>query len=129
MNKSTRAENAANKYRNPYNCCQSVLCALSDINGFEEKQILTIGAGFLAGMGDMSGTCGALIGAVISAGVAADGNRTIMCAREIVDKFREKSGDTICRRLKGIDRGEVLCPCEECISNAIESFCEVMNIE
>ena len=40
-------------------------------------------------------------------------------ARKLQTGFVEKTGGQICREIKGIDTGKMLCPCEDCIRNAV----------
>ncbi len=67
----------------------------------------------------MEGTCGALVGAIMVAGILSEGNGTLQYSRIIVDKFKELCGATICKDLKGIDGTHYLCSCPDCIKNAI----------
>lgn len=41
-------------------------------------------------------------------------------------KYRSKGGATICKDLKGIETGKVLCPCPECVRNAVLSLGEAL---
>ena len=43
------------------NCCQAALLALNDQTGLSDEQIMHLGSGFGSGMGNMEGTCGALL--------------------------------------------------------------------
>ena len=88
-------------------------------------------------MGGMQGTCGALSGAVMLAGLKnSDKNlenpgskgATTKLSKEMANRFEEKSGATICRELKGVDTGVVLCSCPDCISNAVEIAEEVLGL-
>ena len=90
------------------NCAQAVVLSYADK-----------AAGYGGGMGCMEGTCGALVGAVMVAGMLTDGQGTGRYAREILLGFRERCGATICKDLKGIETGKVLCPCTECVRNAV----------
>ena len=36
------------------------------------------------------------------------------------------SGAVVCRELKGLDTGTVLCSCDDCVRNAVEAWQEVM---
>lgn len=73
-------------------------------------------------MGGMEATCGALIGATMMAGIVKPGKKSAITAREILNKFQEYSGATICKDLKGKDTGVVLCECDDCIRNAIRAL-------
>ena len=40
--------------------------------------------------------------------------------------FQEKCGATICKDLKGVETGAPLCPCPECVRNAVLALGEVL---
>ena len=46
-----------------FNCAQSVLTTYGDLTGLDEATAMSMTDGFAAGMTNMEGTCGALIGA------------------------------------------------------------------
>ena len=50
-------------------------------------------------------------------------------SKEILAKFQQKCGATICREVKGVGTGKVLCECPECVRNAVLALGEVMGIE
>ena len=89
--------------------------------------LLKLAAGYAAGMGCMESTCGALIGAVMVAGIATDGRGTPRVSKELVQEFKEKCGATICKDLKGVETGMVLCPCPECVRNAVLALGKVLD--
>lgn len=101
------------------NCAQAVVLSYADKLPFEEETLKKLAAGYGGGMGCMEGTCGALVGAVMVAGMLTDGQGTGRYAREILLGFRERCGATICKDLKGVETGKVLCPCTECVRNAV----------
>ena len=101
------------------NCAQAVVLSYADKLPLEEETLKKLVAGYGGGMGCMEGTCGALVGAVMVAGMLTDGQGTGRYAREILLGFRERCGATICKDLKGIETGKVLCPCTECVRNAV----------
>ena len=45
-------------------------------------------------------------------------------SRALMSRFKELSGATVCRDLKGIGTGKVLCSCEDCVRNAIRAVGE-----
>ena len=70
MTISERADKAVQlKMFGGYNCSQAVTAALADQTGLSEEQLKSVAAGFCAGMGNLEATCGALIGAVMVAGL------------------------------------------------------------
>ena len=90
------------------------------------RTVQLLGAGYAAGMGCMESTCGALIGAVMVAGAATDGKGTPRISKELLQNFQEKCGATICKDLKGVETGAPLCPCPECVRNAVLALGEVL---
>ena len=120
-----RAEAAVEYKHNGYNCAQSVVLAYADILGLDREQLINLSSGFGAGMGGMEGTCGALCGAVIAAGILNNGNKTPILSKQIVNVFKEKCGATICREIKGLDTGKILCSCDDCVKNAVLSLTTV----
>lgn len=122
-----RAEKAAELKRSgECNCCQTVTNVFSDSVNISEDDLKKLSAGFAAGMGCMQATCGALIGANIIAGLRSEGKGTVKIARELLEKFKEKSGATICWELKGVNTGKVLCECDDCVRNAVLSLGEIL---
>ena len=62
-----------------------------------------------AGMGNMEGTCGALVGAGLVLGlVNKDKAKSMKQMRQIMTKFKERNGATQCKLLKGVDTKIVL---------------------
>lgn len=122
-----RMDYAARRKRG-MNCCQAVLVAFADKLGKSEDELLRLGSGFGSGMGTTEGTCGALVGAImLSSLLSADGD-AMKNSRAITPRFKELCGGaTICRELKGIDSGKVLCSCENCVRNAVRAAGEVLS--
>ena len=130
MNINERAEKAVKlKMSGGYNCSQAVTAALADQTNLTDEQLKQIAAGFCAGMGNLEATCGALIGAVMIAGIKTEGQGTLKVARQIQEKFCDRCGAIKCKELKTITDGKPLCPCEECVRNAVLIYGEVMNLE
>ena len=71
-----RANQAAQwKATGIYNCAQAVTQAFANQIPVEAETLKKLGAGYAAGMGCMESTCGALIGAVMAAGILTDQGR------------------------------------------------------
>lgn len=122
-----RANQAAQwKATGIYNCAQAVTQAFADQIPVEAETLKKLGAGYAAGMGCMESTCGALIGAVMVAGVVTIGKGTPRISKELMQSFQEKCGATICKDLKGVETGAPLCPCPECVRNAVLALGEVL---
>ena len=77
MNIEERAAQAAAwKATGQCNCAQAVLKAFEEKLSVDADTLMKLGAGYAAGMGCMESTCGALIGAVMVAGIVTDGKGT-----------------------------------------------------
>ena len=127
MNIEERAAQAAAwKATGQCNCAQAVMKAFEDKLPVDADTLMKLGAGYAAGMGCMESTCGALIGAVMVAGIVTDGKGTPRISKELLQNFQEKCGATICKDLKGIENGAPLCPCPECVRNAVLALGEVL---
>ena len=118
MTTAERQDYAA-KLKREMNCCQAVVRAFADTVSLDEATLTSLAAGFGSGMGTMEGSCGALVGAVMVAGLRTGGSGTMALSRRILPRFRELCGATICRDLKGIGTGKILCSCENCVRNAV----------
>lgn len=119
---------ATQKHEKGYNCCQAVACAFSEALGMDEDIVFRMAEGFGAGMGSMQGTCGAVTGAVMLAGLKnSQGTNhigtkgaTYQLSKEIVERFEEMNGSSICKDLKGLETKKVLRPCSGCIEDAVK---------
>ena len=125
----TRKFEAAEKKRSGQcNCAQSVICSYCDRMNIDEQTALNIGNSFAAGMGNMEGTCGALVGAGVVLGlVNKDRAKSVREMREIISKFQERNGATQCKVLKGIESGNVLRECPDCVADACEFLEDAIN--
>ena len=125
-----RAEQAAQlKMTAKRNCAQAVTAVLADQTGMEEEQLRLASAGFAVGMGTLEATCGSLVGAVIAAGYATKGEGSVRMAKRILLDFKERCGAVTCRDLKEETDGKPLCPCEDCVRNAVLAYGKVMGLE
>ena len=122
----SRVQKTLENHKKGYNCAQAVACAYCDLVGMDEQSAFRAMEAFGLGMGGMQATCGALIGAVMAAGSVTDGKGTPRTARSILTSFQEKSGATICKDLKGVETGKVLCPCAQCVRNAVLAAGEML---
>ena len=118
MTIEARKEYAAER-KKEMNCCQAVLVAFADKLGKNEDELLRLGSGFGSGMATMEGTCGALVGAIMVSSLLSPDGEARNNSRAIMSRFKELCGATICRDLKGIGTGKVLCSCEDCVRNAV----------
>ena len=113
MNKADLAAS----YKRSMNCCQAVLCAYADELGADRETLCRLGAGFGSGMGTMGATCGALCGAQMVLGMSGKAP-AMPQAKQLYRQFEARCGSTVCRELKGVGTGRVLCSCEDCVRNA-----------
>ena len=111
------------------NCAQAVALAFADVLPLDEATLMKLAAGYGAGMGCMEATCGALVGAVMAAGLLTDGQGTGRMARVTLAGFQDRCGATICKDLKGIETGTVLCPCTVCVRNGVLAAGEALGLE
>ncbi len=120
----SRIEAANERHERGYNCAQAVACTYCDLVGVDEETMFRMTEGLGLGMGGMLGTCGALSGACVVAGcLNSDGNtdhpatkgKTYRLSRQLVDEFQRRAGATRCRDIKGVDTGEVLMACPDCV--------------
>ncbi|MBE5933054.1 MAG: C_GCAxxG_C_C family protein [Lachnospiraceae bacterium] len=125
----SRVEKTIELHSKGYNCAQAVACAYCDLVGVDEETMFKMTEGLGLGMGGMEGTCGAVTGACILAGMMnSTGNlqspnskvNTYKLSRELVESFKVKNGSVVCKELKGINTGKVLRPCPGCIVDAAE---------
>lgn len=116
-----RKEHAVEIKHSGFNCAQAVLLAYADKTGMSEDTIKAMGAGFGAGMGNMEGTCGALVAAELLMGLKTyQGKPVLRTAREMQQAFTEKCGASLCKDIKGRDTGVILCDCDDCVRYAVE---------
>lgn len=118
----SRKDQAAEKKRcNTHNCAQAVACTYCDLVGLDEDMAARACASFGGGMGNMDGTCGAIVGAGIILGMkTGDRNLSRSQMRTIMTRFQERNGATQCRLLKGVGTGKVLRACPDCVADASE---------
>ncbi len=123
----TRVEDTIKRHNKGYNCAQAVACTYCDLVGVDEEIMFKMTEALGLGMGGMQGTCGAVTGACVLAGMkASTGNmeqpnskmNSYQLAREITNRFQEQNGSLVCKELKGVDTGKVLRSCSDCIKDA-----------
>lgn len=133
----TKKEVAIDLHNRKYNCAQAVACAFAEEAGAGHELLFRLCEGLGLGMGCMEGTCGAVSGAVLLAGLKnSDGNTsdpatkadTYRLSKEIVQKFKEKNQAIRCHDLKGVGAGAPLRSCQGCIEDAVEIVQEVLGL-
>lgn len=124
----SKAEQAVALQSKGYNCAQSVACVFADDVGVSKEFLFKATEGFGAGAGTMEGICGALSAAVMIAGLKnSSGNldkpdskaSTMNLSRKLMTEFKRDVGSLICREIKGVDTGKVLCACPDCVRNGV----------
>ena len=125
----TRKEIAAEKKRcNSHNCAQAILHTYADMAGLSEGEAMIIAGAFGGGMGNMEGTCGALVGAGLVLGlVNKDRVKSMKHMRRIMNKFQERNGATQCKLLKGVGTKDMLRACPDCVADAAEFLEDELN--
>ena len=71
------------------NCAQAVVLSYADKLPLEEETLKKLAAGYGGGMGCMEGTCGALVGAVMVAGIRTGRGRAAMRGRSFWASARD----------------------------------------
>lgn len=118
----TRKQIAAEKKRlNSHNCAQAILHTYADVAGISGDEAMSIAGAFGGGMGNMEGTCGALVGAGLVLGLAnKDRVKSMRQMRQVMAKFQERNCATQCKLLKGVGTRVVLRECPDCVADAAE---------
>jgi C_GCAxxG_C_C family probable redox protein len=103
-----RIQRAVELFMQGYGCCQSVVCAFTDLYGLDEEMALKVSAGFGGGVGRMRMMCGACSALVILAGLergqtrGEDREGKAVCyqlVRQLLETFRQRNGSIICAEL------------------------------
>ncbi len=123
----TRVEETTKRHQSGYSCAQAVACTYCDLVGMDEATMFRITEALGLGMGNMEGTCGAVTGACVLAGLknstanlAKPDSKaaTYKLSKEIVRRFKEQNQSVTCRELKGVGTGKVLRACPDCVRDA-----------
>lgn len=103
-----RVQRAVELFMQGYGCCQSVVCAFSDLYGLDEEMALRVSAGFGGGVGRMRLMCGTCSALVILAGLERGQTRgedregkaaCYQLVRQLLETFRQRNGSIICAEL------------------------------
>lgn len=125
---SKRVEEALKKHDRGYNCAQAVSCAFCDKAGIDEETMFRFTEGMGLGMGGMEGTCGAIGAAAILSGLKNSSvhldrpdSKRVSCqsSKKCLSDFKEQNGSVICKDLKGVETGNALRSCKDCIADAV----------
>ena len=122
----TKLELAMDYHNQGYNCAQAVALPFCEEMGVDAALIKRAAEGFGAGMGGRSQTCGALSGAVMVVSMLkadpadpASKMDTYGVCGEMSEKFVSHCGSGVCAEIKGLNGGEMLCSCNECIAYGV----------
>ena len=107
-NLEDRIQRAVELFMQGYGCCQSVVCAFSDLYGLDEEMAFRVAAGFGGGVGRMRMMCGTVSALVILAGLekgqtrGEDREGKMACyqlVRQLLETFKQRNGSRICAEL------------------------------
>ncbi|MDO5537793.1 MAG: C-GCAxxG-C-C family protein [Desulfovibrionaceae bacterium] len=91
--------------RKRHSCSQATFAGICRALGgsLEDEQLLAFSAGFAGGIGKTygDGTCGALTGGVMAAGLYLPGRteEAVSAARELFERFKKREGTVVCGEL------------------------------
>ena len=103
-----RIQKSVELFMQGYGCCQSVVCAFSDLYGLDEEMAFRVAAGFGGGVGRMRMMCGTVSALVILAGLergqtqGEDREGKMACyqlVRQLLETFKQRNGSIICAEL------------------------------
>ena len=107
----SRVEQAVERFKNGFNCCQAVVGNYSEQFGLDSGQASKVATGFGGGM-RMGETCGAVTGAFMVLGLK-HGNttaeekeakaRTYEMVIEYTNRFKARNGSVTCKELLDCD--------------------------
>lgn len=101
-------ELAVNKFKDGYNCAQSMIFSFADDLGIDKSLALKLACGFGGGLGRKENVCGAITGGILILGlVFGRGDNedkikqedTFKYVRDFIDRFIIKFGTIECRNL------------------------------
>ena len=112
------------------NCAQAVALGFADVVGVDEDVLARCTQAYGGGMGTMDGTCGTIVGAGMIIGlVSADRPSARKTMAEVMTRFKERNGATVCRVLKGVDTGCPLRACPDCVADSAEILYDALHID
>lgn len=124
----SRVDLAVEKFKNGYNCSQSVVCTYCDLLGMDEETAFAMSEAFGSGIARMQATCGSVCGMIMLAGLKnSDKNlgksktkiQSLTLGKDLADKFKEKNSTVICKELKSIGTDNPpIRSCEGCVRDS-----------
>ncbi|MBP3703950.1 MAG: C_GCAxxG_C_C family protein, partial [Clostridia bacterium] len=116
---------ALNNHKKGYNCAQSVLCAFTDLIGYDEDGLFKLSEAFGGGIGGTGNICGAVSAIVMIAGITKSAGVSVLpvtnkknsyeTAAMLMEKFNNMNKSLICSEIK--NKG--LRSCDGCIEDAV----------
>lgn len=104
-----------------YNCAQAIAATYAPAVGLDTHTAMLMAGAFGAGMGNMEGTCGSLVGAGMIVGAATgDRVRAMQAMKRMMEAFAHRNGSVKCCELKGIATGKPLRGCNGCVADSAE---------
>jgi C_GCAxxG_C_C family probable redox protein len=109
---ATKADLAAARMEQGFNCAQAVLGAFAADFGLDQDTAMRLASPFGGGMGRTAGTCGAVSGALMVLGLkhgmsrpedTQAKERAYALAAELIRRFEDRRGTVVCRELLGRD--------------------------
>jgi C_GCAxxG_C_C family probable redox protein len=104
-------QKAMHLFENGLNCSQAILTAFGEPQGIDSESAKKLGRPWGGGVGRMGRICGAVAGAIMILGLAQSRSpdeaeaRNDICAsiQELVRRFEQRHGTSVCRELLGAD--------------------------
>jgi len=145
--KMSRIEEALSRFKEDFNCSQSIFSTYAPHYGLDRDKALKISTGFGGGMAGSGRTCGAVTGAYMviglknGMGVSKDTEakeKTYHLIREFSNQFQENIGSLICKEILGcnintpegkdhFNQNELFeKKCLQCVKNAAEILEEML---
>lgn len=105
------AQKAVHLFENGLNCSQAILTAFGEPHGIDSETAKKLGRPWGGGVGRMGQICGAVTGAIMVLGLAQSGkqdeaearNDICLTIQELVRRFEQRHGATVCKDLLGAD--------------------------
>ncbi len=123
----SRKQQASQRHKQGYNCCQSVFCTYADLLGLDEATAFRVSEGFGLGFGGQKEVCGAVSGMTLAAGCKNSSGgvehgitkqETHRLVNDMIEIFKNKNGSALCRDLLGSPGHPKLRSCDGCIEDA-----------
>jgi C_GCAxxG_C_C family probable redox protein len=102
-------ETAVDRFRQNFNCAQSVLVPFSPQLGLDESQVLKLASPFGGGVARRGQVCGAVTGALMALGLAqgadtpAGKEDAYRLGQEFLQRFESRHATILCRELLDYD--------------------------